>query len=151
LGPSDDPEYGRHGDIKPQNILWFATQGNDRDLLVVSDLGLTRYHSQLTKSHVYGVDGLTWAYRPPEIDLRQRIAPSYDIWSLGCVFLEFVIWYLEGFDAVEQFGLDRAEDDVSQVRGLSEDKYFNIITKPGQASDGSTGHAVVKPVVQRVG
>ncbi|KAH6890670.1 hypothetical protein B0T10DRAFT_596840 [Thelonectria olida] len=148
LRPNDDPEYGRHGDIKPQNILWFATQGNDRNLLVVSDLGLTRYHSKLTKSQDYGVDGLTRGYRPPEIDLRQRISPSYDIWSLGCVFLEFVLWYLVDFNAVEQFELDRVNDDISQVRGFSEDKYFNIITKTGQSPDGNAQHAVVKPVVQ---
>lgn len=100
-------DWGRHGDIKPTNILWFLTHGEDRDHLVVADLGLTRYHSSLTKSRVMRVDGYTGTYRAPEIDLGSPISPKYDIWSLGCVFFEFCIWYLLGYEDVENFQRDR--------------------------------------------
>ncbi|KAF6834519.1 protein kinase domain-containing protein [Colletotrichum musicola] len=112
-------DWGRHGDIKPANILWFLTHGKDRDHLVVADLGLTRYHSSLTKSRVKGVDGWTGTYRAPEIDLSNPISARYDIWSLGCVFLEFCIWYLLGYDDVENFrrarNLDRGSDDADDI------------------------------------
>ncbi|KAF2728104.1 kinase-like protein, partial [Polyplosphaeria fusca] len=102
-------DWGRHGDIKPENILWFQEYGNDRNLLVVSDLGLTRYHSQFSKSFVprSHIDGCSWAYRPPELDMNEGISQKYDIWSLGCVFLEFCVWYLQGYDEVERFSLQR--------------------------------------------
>ncbi|OHF04102.1 protein kinase domain-containing protein [Colletotrichum orchidophilum] len=112
-------DWGRHGDIKPTNILWFLTHGKDRDHLVVADLGLTRYHSSLTKSRVMRVDGYTGTYRAPEIDLGNPISSKYDIWSLGCVFLEFCIWYLLGYEDVENFQrdrkLDRCSDDVDDI------------------------------------
>ncbi|KAF9873489.1 putative protein kinase domain-containing protein [Colletotrichum karsti] len=125
LNPNSDEvfvkDWGRHGDIKPTNILWFSTHGEDRDHLVVADLGLTRYHSSLTKSRVMRVDGYTGTYRAPEIDLGNPISAKYDIWSLGCVFLEFCIWFLLGYDDVENFQRDRNlnrlsddEDDIEE-------------------------------------
>ncbi|KAL0935741.1 protein kinase domain-containing protein, partial [Colletotrichum truncatum] len=113
-------DWGRHGDIKPTNILWFSTHGEDRDHLVVADLGLTRYHSSLTKSRVMRVDGYTGTYRAPEIDLGSPISSKYDIWSLGCVFLDFCIWYLLGYDEVKNFqrarNLNRPSDNVDDTQ-----------------------------------
>ncbi|AEO69058.1 uncharacterized protein THITE_2026366, partial [Thermothielavioides terrestris NRRL 8126] len=44
--------YGRHGDIKPENILLFrnAADAADRGRLVITDFGLSRFHSDGTKS-----------------------------------------------------------------------------------------------------
>ncbi|EAQ87592.1 hypothetical protein CHGG_04211 [Chaetomium globosum CBS 148.51] len=44
--------FGRHGDIKPANILLFRNQGEpgDRGRLVITDFGLSRFHSDGTKS-----------------------------------------------------------------------------------------------------
>ena len=121
-------DWGRHGDIKPENILWFREHGHDRDLLVMSDLGLTRYHSQFSKSFVprSHIDGCSWAYRPPELDMIERISQKYDIWSLGCVFLEFCVWFLQGHDEVVAFSFQRADEDVITYEGVKIEKFFNM-------------------------
>jgi len=94
------PEYGRHGDLKPENILWFpkGTESNGASgTLVLSEFGLTTYHGKRSRSNSPAgtmVVGLT--YRPPESDGRGSVSRAFDIWSLGCTFLDFVTWYLRG-------------------------------------------------------
>ncbi|TDZ15342.1 hypothetical protein Cob_v011841 [Colletotrichum orbiculare MAFF 240422] len=56
---------------------------------------IMRVHGQLTC--------YTGIYRAPEIGLGDPISTKYDILSLGCVFLEFCIWYLRGADAIKSF------------------------------------------------
>ncbi|RBR23778.1 uncharacterized protein FIESC28_03394 [Fusarium coffeatum] len=75
-GMDNEKTRGRHGDIKPNNILWFEQREDDHNLLVLSDLGLTRYHSQLTNSLVSRIDGCTTTYRAPEVDMYRSISQS---------------------------------------------------------------------------
>lgn len=132
-GASDDGvrEFGRHGDVKATNILWFQKYENDAHLLVLSDLGLTTYHSYATQSRVRHsqLAGLTPKYRPPEFDLHIQISSKYDIWSLGCVYFEFLIWYLLGKHNLEDFSIA-----LSERNGLNscidEDNFFNIQEGP---------------------
>ncbi|OWY42226.1 kinase-like protein [Alternaria alternata] len=123
-----DRDWGRHGDIKPENILWFKEHLHHRNLLVMSDLGLTRYHSQFSKSIIprSHIDGYSSAYRPPELDMDERISQKYDIWSLGCVFLEFCVWYLQGHDEVEHFRWQRYKEDLWTYEGVESEKFFNV-------------------------
>ncbi|TLD13051.1 uncharacterized protein PgNI_04403 [Pyricularia grisea] len=105
-GP-DGKMYGRHGDLKPQNILWFrgdtewAAAGEEdpaRGILVITDLGASAVHSEVSRSNVPN-QGLpqTPTYRPPECDMAEgRITRAFDVWTLGCVFLEMASWLLEG-------------------------------------------------------
>jgi serine/threonine protein kinase len=147
--PNDDyKEWGRHGDIKPNNILWFSSYESHRDLLVLSDLGLTRYHSEDTRSVIprSRIDGCTWQYRPPEWDLEENISQKYDIWSLGCVYLEFCVWYLLGHDAVLRFGDERSLEDVPQFAKIDEDKFFNTY----RDQSGNIVEQRVNPVVKKV-
>ncbi|KAH8659801.1 kinase-like domain-containing protein [Xylariales sp. PMI_506] len=144
-GSGDDREWGRHGDIKPSNILWFESYGQERNHLVLSDLGLTRYHSSHTRSNVRQskVDGWTGSYRPPEMDLGSvPISQRYDIWSLGCVFLEFCTWCLKGLDGVHRFGHERWKNDQSLICNIREDNYFIIQEVNGR------NYAIVKPEVE---
>ncbi|KAJ0332440.1 hypothetical protein COL5a_002156 [Colletotrichum fioriniae] len=145
-------DWGRHGDIKPTNILWFLTHGEDRDHLVVADLGLTRYHSSLTKSRVMRVDGYTGTYRAPEIDLGSPISPKYDIWSLGCVFFEFCIWYLLGYEDVENFqrdrNLNRWSDNVED-KEEPDNSYFVTSHVSGKGKQAQLHPAVHKVMGQK--
>lgn len=88
-----DRKYrGRHGDIKPENILWFEKDGDTQHHLVISDFGLTRFHSPDSVSRVANrlVGGFSPTYSPPELDLQEELSQKYDIWSLGCLYLEFL-------------------------------------------------------------
>lgn len=145
---AEEREFGRHGDIKASNILYFKKHGDKHSHMVLSDLGLTRYHSRLTKSQVRcaDLDGLTRQYGPPDMDLVQYISQGYDIWSLGCVHLEFCIWYLEGPDGPVDFeGKLESEPSPLSTTNFREPTYFNSNEGKGGQKEG-----VVKPAVTRV-
>ncbi|CAG9993937.1 unnamed protein product [Clonostachys byssicola] len=157
---------GRHGDIKPLNILCFSSQSQEGDddaadptkyRLVIADFTLMRFHSphsvdQGTASKV----GYSRTYQPPETRMggEEPVNQMYDVWTLGCVYLELITWHLLGSQAIyEKFNsangpqtqvlqgfqtLRRLEDNKQYV--YVEDKFFNI--------DGVGGPSV-KPSVQR--
>lgn len=107
---------GRHGDIKPQNILWFKDHSTPTavDRLVLSDFTLMRFHNKGSRTvTTVGHIGFTNTYRAPEVALtsHQCIDQRYDVWSIGCVFLEFISWYLAGYDATRgvQFRADSGQ------------------------------------------
>ncbi|KAI3530570.1 protein kinase [Colletotrichum filicis] len=118
-------EFGIHGDIKPENILLFDSKSNEFGTMVISDFGYTRFHGRNTRSNT-PVVGFSPTHRAPELDLEQTISRSYDMWTFGCVFLEFITWYLKGPDGIEQFVNQRIHDDKGAPPGFSEDKFFNI-------------------------
>lgn len=100
----------RHGDLKPGNILCVNEQGER--ILKIADFGVSRIHHAQTISRTSPTTStlLTPSYQGPEVefekidkdDQRPR-SRKYDIWSLGCVFLEFAIWLLHGPKAIEGF------------------------------------------------
>jgi serine/threonine protein kinase len=129
--PSTPQVYGRHGDLKPENILWFkkspfADQGPDDQLgsFVISDFGLTMFHHNKTDSA--SNFAATRTYRPPEYDVRDKVSRKCDIWSLGCVMLEFLIWYRRGWKGVVDFQNDRIKEDNCEI---PEDVFFNATNK----------------------
>jgi serine/threonine protein kinase len=103
--PSNTSERnGRHGDLKPENILFFPDK-RSRGTLVITDVGLTRFHVQITNKRVNRTDTTDASidYGPPEaLDDKVR-SRKYDIWSLGCIFLEFTIWIFGGVAEQENF------------------------------------------------
>lgn len=117
--------YGRHGDLKPENILWFKPYNHQSrfGVLKISDFGLTRFHRTRSKSHFESV-AVSPTYRPPEYDIAQMVSQSYDIWTLGCVLLEFITWYLRGWEGVEGFSKERTTDDNKEI---PEDVFFNFV------------------------
>ena len=144
LGVDDAKDWGRHGDIKPENILWFKNLHR----LVISDFGLSRYHTAHSKSHDphEKLQGFSPTYRSPECDLRQNISQRYDIWPMGCMFLEFLSWYILGHEATHKlFTEERIADDANLISIIREDKFFNIATK-GNAQN----RAELKGSVKRV-
>lgn len=149
---------GTHGDVKAENILFFDPPGKDQFLsnkhLVVSDFGLTRFREESQASDPHG-----WSrtYRAPELDMQHGTSRKYDVWSLGCLFLEFTSWFLLGFDAtrsrlIREFGSlksfqdVRIEDDKPLGTPFKEDKFFNLMHAPGIGKI----HAAVKPSVVEV-
>ncbi|KAK1471155.1 protein kinase [Colletotrichum tamarilloi] len=120
-------DFGIHGDIKPENILLFQNERYPDGILVISDFGFTRFHGRDTRSNKPAV-GYSPTHRAPEVDmdLHHPISRSYDIWALGCVFLEFITWYLTGPDGVStEFVKRRVRDDVGAYP-IRFDKFFNM-------------------------
>ncbi|KAJ8133055.1 hypothetical protein O1611_g566 [Lasiodiplodia mahajangana] len=101
----------RHGDLKPANILYFEKEGGSS--LVIADLGVSSLHYQPTniRTKATMTKATTQSYEAPEAndDERKNLPRSrtYDVWSLGCVFMEFVIWLLYDFDAILSFERNR--------------------------------------------
>ncbi len=95
----------RHGDLKPDNILIFANPSSEIRL-VIADVGLAKVHSQATrmrKDHTGTMSG-TQKYEPPEVQNEKAARPRvYDIWSMGCICLEFIIWGLWGHEGLYTF------------------------------------------------
>ncbi|KAI8711167.1 Protein kinase domain-containing protein [Fusarium sp. LHS14.1] len=65
---------------------------------------------------------LTPSYQAPEVEFEnadknnpQPRSRRYDIWSLGCVFLEFSIWLLHGPKAIEGFARTRGRYGTSST------------------------------------
>ena len=112
----DGPIFGYHFDIKPANILI-----DDFDEFILSDFGQAYFRrvADATSSKVIGMGG-TESYAPPEIDFG-RVNRKYDVWSLGCVFLE-ITWYLiMGSSGISK--LNKCRRSVSRTR--RDDRYFS--------------------------
>ena len=150
----NDKNTGRHGDIKAENILWFRRHNHTDNHLLICDFGLSRFHSILSQS-VKTLPGYSPSYRPPECDLqRMKFSVRYDIWTLGCLLLDFLTWYLRGWKAVDtEFIEARLRDEgwvpfnsrsAPDERQFFEDKFYK------QSSDGRTVSAQLKPSVTKV-
>jgi serine/threonine protein kinase len=133
--PDDDGRlYGRHGDIKAENILWFPEDKEDsQGLLVIADFGLMAFHTKDTRSEVDAkrINGSP-SYEPPELMLHSKISRAFDIWSLGCLYLEFTTWLVCGWVPLQRF---------PEARGMSgypspefhDDTFFTIIENEHRA------------------
>ncbi|RSM13240.1 hypothetical protein CDV31_005944 [Fusarium ambrosium] len=97
----------RHSDLKPQNILLFPG-GDSIGTLKITDVGISKFHILATTRRLKPTSAkdVTMRYCPPEFDeskpgkvkdnlegsREQKLSRRFDIWSLGCVFIEFLIW-----------------------------------------------------------
>lgn len=115
--------YGRHGDIKPANILWFPGKTDKRSdgILRVSDFGTTCFTSADNVSQVERQSVPDkGTYQPPECQFPSGILSSQcDVWSLGCVFLEFICWFMGGARLLVDF-------EQRRKRGFESDRFFTV-------------------------
>lgn len=82
-------------------------------------------------------------YRSPEMGLGCMLTSACDVWALGCVYLQFVTWYLGGYKLVERFGRKRLANDPSMAN-MPTDTFFATYSEPGMKK------AKVKPAVIEV-
>ncbi|KAF1832271.1 hypothetical protein BDW02DRAFT_632158 [Decorospora gaudefroyi] len=131
---TDAKTYGRHGDVNPGNILWYNDNDSDSDAdsgalkgtLKLADFGQAEINSLLSKTKQRSVAN-TLTYRPPECDLQPRVVrQSYDIWCLGCVYLEFITWVLGGKELLAKFCRMRLMRDVFQ-NNKPTDTFFQVV------------------------
>ena len=74
-----------HRDLKPANLLY-----NNKGCLKVADFGLTRKYETPVVPMTQRV--VTLWYRAPELLLgATTYGPELDMWSVGCIFAEFIL------------------------------------------------------------
>jgi serine/threonine protein kinase len=80
-----------HRDLKTSNLLLSNT-----GKVSICDFGLARYYHEPARE--YSPTVVTLWYRAPEVlladsgkGIRTRYGPQIDVWSLGCIFAEFVL------------------------------------------------------------
>ena len=130
---NEHSRYGRHGDLKAENILWFPGPGSELGRLVIADFGLTDFHKRSTRSEIpAGQITGSPSYEPPELRLDSKISRAYDIWTLGCLYLELLTWLVCGSDILDKFPDVRKEKDSSEPN-LIDDNFFTVL------SEGSHG------------
>ncbi|KAI8217494.1 Mitogen-activated protein kinase kinase kinase YODA [Colletotrichum sp. SAR 10_86] len=126
----------RHGDLKPEKILRFE-DNTFVGTLKIADMGLAKRLTEATDARLgptntkYG----TARYEPPEAVTNKLKARSrlYDVWSLGCIILEYIIWFLYGYAGVKDFN-DALLDDTG---------YFYRIEKEGNQTKAEVHPTVV--------
>jgi serine/threonine protein kinase len=116
----------RHGDLKPENILVFSGSGSI-GTLKIGDWGEAKCHNQVTElrpsktTAKYG----THRYEAPEAETgikatflgqsTKRRSRLYDIWAMGCITLEFIIWLLYGLKGQKRFDSELGEEPFYQI------------------------------------
>ena len=137
------PSTGLHFDLKPENILIFKNRMGSGETWKVSDFGTTRIYELATGARTHdpshrtpNLRGGDPIYHAPDLALRGKMSRPYDIWSLGCVFLEILLWtfQMEGW-RMNDFSVAR----LNSPRGLSAPSNAFWYEK-----DGEIG---IKPVV----
>lgn len=111
--PRDGKTYIRHGDLKPENILRFTGNG-EIGTLKIGDWGLAKPKDNATVFQMLktSTGHGSVQYEAPEVrtglrtkygtgqNVRSRL---YDVWAMGCIMLEFIIWLLEGARGLNKF------------------------------------------------
>ena len=136
----------RHGDIKPENILWFKERTDEAHpiggTLKITDFGLARSHPIADQDEFERPRGYSRTYRAPEFDIKGAIGGAYDLWSFGCVVLETAVWLIRGWEGVTSFALSRAGRT-----GRGDDAFFERSTSRTQCASLVN----LKPEVVQVG
>jgi len=128
---SDGKQLASASRDKPENILWFKCDG--KEILVLSDLGLADVHREASRSNRPGMSiPVTPNYRSPECDMEGgTISRSSDIWTLGCLFLEFVVWTLCGWEGRNEFNSERySPSTIERVQMNVYYKVMHLVDEP---------------------
>ncbi|TLD27146.1 hypothetical protein PspLS_04350 [Pyricularia sp. CBS 133598] len=141
-------KHGRHGDIKPQNILWYRGPGDDMGTLKLADFGAAEFHSEHSVNVKADLAQHSPTHRAPEHDTSAFVTPRVDVWSLGAVLLELVVWYMCGYQGWQDFAEARSgeDDGVNVGSWIQLDKYFNVARRDGTPREASVKEAVHKQI-----
>jgi serine/threonine protein kinase len=124
-------------DIKPENLLMFIYEqdGKETHWLRLSDFSCAKVADFVAS--ISGKKRASWrsdsksgtpVYRAPE-SMYEKTSRPYDLWSLGCVYLELLVWYLEGFDKLTEFR-DTRERQVRPGGACDEGFYYTTDSGP---------------------
>ncbi|KAH8651054.1 hypothetical protein BX600DRAFT_501867 [Xylariales sp. PMI_506] len=122
---------GVHQDIQLSNIFAFQQTGSDTETpshykfkFKIGDFGLSSFQLQADVKKGGMLDnGRTNKYGAPELmtwsssldHLSRAVTASVDIWSVGCVLFEMVVWSVCGTRGLEEFHADRLEETRTEA------------------------------------
>ena len=145
--------FGRHGDLHPENILEMehvnqAPLREDKSfVLQVADFGRTKFFDSPSSGDFSSGTGM---YEGPECQLGLLVTSAYDIWSLGAIFLEFIIWLRHGLAALLVFSSDRLKADPLLGARWNDDYFFSLIYEEDSAVDAKV-RSSVRSWIDRLG
>ncbi|RWA09597.1 hypothetical protein EKO27_g5509 [Xylaria grammica] len=97
----------RHDDLGPYHILHFNDQDNSSvcgTLVIAGFRHAIRHHISSELRHDPEMQSASsLLYEPPEAESPTPRPRRYDMWSIGCIFMEFAIWLLYGYNAIDKF------------------------------------------------
>ncbi|KAL9119591.1 MAG: hypothetical protein Q9187_003854 [Circinaria calcarea] len=128
VAPDPVRKSGWHHDIKPENILYFQDIGAKHGTFRVTDFGSGKIQNYRSGSVNTRSPNGTLTYEPPEAKLEGATSRPYDVWSLGCVFLELLIWAVFDDEAVKSFANERVARRFpdSQIDEGKDDTFWQI-------------------------
>ncbi|KAI0474846.1 heterokaryon incompatibility protein-domain-containing protein [Xylaria cf. heliscus] len=126
----NDDKHWRHGDLKPENILVFENS-SWLETLKIADFGLAKQHDFATafRQGPTSTRHTTLQYEAPEAVTNKEMPRSrlYDIWSMGCIILESVIWLLYGYEGLVEF-YNENKDSNGPKTHTQQSLYFTTMT-----------------------
>jgi serine/threonine protein kinase len=130
---------GFHHDLKPENILVFVDSHGTSDHQVtgriwkIADFGSARIgriisgsgsghqgQSHFTSNLSHG----DTAYSAPDYAQDQKTSRPYDMWSLGCIFLECLLWVFGSGSSLADFATQRMM--VPDIHGNEDSAFWYI-------------------------
>ncbi|KAG4293513.1 serine/threonine protein kinase [Fusarium proliferatum] len=127
-----DTKQGIHQDIKPENILVFPKSLESRfdvrfkltDFHVTEFKHLDREGKMMINnwgSRLYCAPEC-YANSPAQVNVRRLVSPNIDLWALGAVFSEILVWSISGHAALEKYRKARQREISTlayvQARGI---------------------------------
>ena len=123
---------GWHHDLKPENILFFWHTDPPRGILRISDWGSGKVNTYRSGSINTPSPTGTPTYEAPEVLVEGRTSRPYDVWSLGCVFLELLVWALVDYEAVEKLKKERfGRRDLGSANSREDDAFWQNTAAQG--------------------
>ena len=117
-----------HHDIKPENILFFKDTCSSYGIFRLADWGSAKVNPYRTGSYNTTSPIGTLTYEPPEHTSKGTTSRPHDIWSLGCVLLELLVWAVFGWKHVQTFSdkRDGKRDANSGTNNSTDDTFWQI-------------------------
>lgn len=152
-------------DLKPDNILVKREQdgrGSYNDILILADFGQARVKrsKQYTKTGM-GVEfaGITDAYAPPEAfdsawrgEKPMMVQEKWDIWPLGCIFVEILTFLSLGQEGVHKLDQEREKKFTRELHlGVDPDMDSDCrfwVTEPSNVSHSGWA-PTLKPSIKK--
>ncbi|KIW16790.1 hypothetical protein PV08_03980 [Exophiala spinifera] len=127
---------GCHHDLKPENILVFADEVSGNLTFKLSDFGSASFVPWSDDDdHSTSPHRGTVMYEAPEVLSRGKDSRPYDLWSLGCIMLELLLWLVGTNEEDGQVAFStRREHDISDQLPTDDAFWYkkgsNILLKP---------------------